>query len=587
MSYTYRIIADYPIAAFPLNAGETTSFVDVSGNAVTSTIYGTPTTAPPLVTGGGQSYLFSNLNGFRFSTLVFTGTNASQDFSLEAWFKPIAVAGNIQVIGHDHANDGVTYDGESISFSTSHGAAGVAKCSWFPQDFERSFYTVGVHTAKMNQLYVNGVLRAQVDISEAQRTAGYTVPANPGILYVGHNITGTGSVLVDSVAVYNKSLTGSQIAQHFDWGTRVPDYRDVSALGGGNYWSFLDSDATLANENVFSDDSSWNTGQLMNAAIRGNILSPVFGGDNLTVAGQWMFSLPLAAIGATLGGSKIQWDGDGNFTVAISLNNETSWTPCVNGRELPGVGEGYIPGNEALTLRVSFPAGEPLGTLSRLRSLALKFYADRNPRPMRTTRTFDLVGAVSLADKFYQPLEMYDKMGADFSGGYAFVSADATEAPTTTSTIEMWVKPSPTAASSYIYDGRPGAGGYIWWAGTVWNYAGMTLYVNGQLATSGLANTIVNGQWSHLVMVLSAPSTTAFTIAARNSLNETLAMQVGAMTLYPQTFTAQDALLLFNTSLGIVTVSVTDTQSITIREAIGTGQPVKMYQYNWTIVNST
>lgn len=543
MSYQYRILKDYPIQAYPLNADETAP-ADVSGNSYVSSMTTTPVLGPPLVMGGGNSFVVSSANKLTFSSPVFTGS-VDRSFSIELWFKPVTT-GTILLLGHTGGRDGLFYDGESISFVTSHGDAGESRARYYPPELAGSFHAVGVHSKNKNQLYVNRVLVAESDLTDEQVLAGYDNTDNN--LNSGITYGGTPSVLIDSVAVYPTALTPNQISNHFLAGRETVDFRDVSMARGGSSWDLTDNSALIGWQKDFNDNTSWNSGIGNGVNFQGGELRPSFDNEGLTSLGYWRYGQGFT-VPNPLGGSKIEWDGDGTFVIQSSIDGESSWQNCVNGQEIPGLTEGTTITNKDFSIRITLPAGEPSTTITKVKWLSVKLYNDRNLSQVVSGRTIDLTGNVTLASDIHQPIEQHDDMGLDLYNGSAVISTDASEIPQPVRVLDMWVK---VAAQTTV--------------SSLTTLTGATTYVNGLTGT-----TVIPNQWAHVVAVLGADFLGSFTINSGT--------QVGALTIYPVAMTAAQVLDLYNSYIGAYVTRVNDTQNITV---VDPANGIKLYQFDWT-----
>jgi hypothetical protein len=183
-----------------------------------------------------------------------------------------------------------------------------------------------------------------------------------------------------------------------------PDLRDVVSSRGGTFWTFTDDTADVAYDFKFDTDLEWLSGQSASVRVFNDELIPEVDASGLTTAGTWLGGIILAAVLTTINGSKIEWDGDGTFTVETSVNNGTTWTAAVNGNEITGLPSGTASGTKSLQVRIKFLAGEPVDTITKVRSLSLKLYKSRSSKGSSSLRTAGFTGNISLASNLYQPI---------------------------------------------------------------------------------------------------------------------------------------------------------------------------------------
>jgi hypothetical protein len=459
------------------------------------------------------------------------------------------------VFGHYNDFDGITYDTESISFTTLHGAAGAATAKYYPENMkDRTFHVVGVHSESKNELFVDGERVASVDLTPEQLMAGYSITSFPASLYIGRTSIG---VIVDAPAVYGEALTLRQAKLHYLWGRNVPTMHEVVTKRGGFYWDFHDSNSQVALDFRFDTDKEWSDSQAAGVSIENDILRPSFGSDGLTLAGTWQAGFILPAIVDTVDGSKIEFEADGTVKIQTSINNGATWSTAINGREITGLGKGTLSTGKTLMVRAVFTAGEPADTIAKVNHLSIKIYKNRDSQGTLSNRPMIFTGKVGLASVRHQPIEYHDLMGVDlYSGGYA-----TTTIATTTRVLELWFKPV-TSTPFTLFDG----------AGTG------TLYVNGVANSSPVYEA---DRWYHVVFV-SAASLSGSTVNINpGGLGE---ITVGMVATYPSVMTAAQVSELYGAYLGIPSATVVESTGLNVSDAAT--QTVKIYSYDWSVVGS-
>ncbi len=564
MTYNLRIVNERPAYFFPLSLG-TLAFRDLMGSSPAE-VLGTPQPTPPLVVGGGTSYSLTGSDNFKFASRVFYQDSPDVPFTLEAWFKPISVSAPKGIIGHALQNDGLSFDGERISFMTSHGPAGDAIVSFSPSTTTGSFHVVGVHTGSKNELYVNGVLVGSVDLTSEQMYEPYTVISSPGFLHVGHL---PGNILIDSVAVYSQALTNQQVANHFSWGRDVPDPRSVISERGGNYHSFEDISASIIFNFTFDNQDEWSTGEVNLVGVS-DVISPTFTDEGTTAEGFWQAGFILEAISDIIDGSKIEWDSDGPISIMTSLNDGASWSTAINGREVVGISEGFTSGDQALLVRAVFPANQSVDTNMVLRKLSIKIYDSRATLSDNQEDRATFTGNVALASEPHTPIEQDERSGVNLYRGYVSIPN------ITTRTIEIWVnlQQSPGIDQSLI---NIPDGPYLRYATTQWATSqGVVVYVNGE-KRAGAAIDIIPGRMTHIIMTLPVSISVPAIIG-----NENLPMIVALAATYDYVLSEENARGLYNSYLGISKLTFSDLSGLNVKDVNET----KIYARPWSLVAS-
>lgn len=359
----------------------------------------------------------------------------------------------------------------------------------------------------------------------------------------------------------------------------VPVLGEIVTNKGGTFWTFTDDTADIAFNFRFDTDDEWLSGQAASVRVFADELLPSIDVNGLTTAGTWLGGIILGAILTTIGGSKIEWDGDGTFIVETSINNGSTWSAATNGRQITGLTAGTASGTKSLQVRIRFLAGESEDTITKVRSLSLKLYRSRASKGSSSLRTATFSGSISLASNAYQPIEENTNAGLNLYSGYATIPGGEDSR-----TIESWVYlQNAPGASGYLYDARTGASSRLYWTGTAWaGDAGTTYYVNG-LPTAAGSISLLSGHWYHIVAVLPAVTTGNIILGADNTGASQLPVRLGMFATYPTALSAAQIQDLYNSYLGISILSVADTSALDVEDD---AEPVKAYSYEWSITGS-
>lgn len=252
------------------------------------------------------------------------------------------------------------------------------------------------------------------------------------------------------------------------------------------------------------------------------------------------------------------------FDWAVLLSTTT--TPAVNGQLISGT-ETLDTTGKTLDIRVTFDGGIA-DDISELRDLTLTGYYSRSAHGSDTSRDLSLVGAVSTALEYNEPIERNSFSGMKLYGGHAVLSADlnSTDARTV-KMLEFLVRLDSISAASYIFDARSGYTGYIYQptsGGLI--FAGHSaVYINGVASATGTIALTV-GEWTHILYVFATAIDQSIVIAAKNTLVEKFTGQIGMLASYPVEITEAQALALYNSYSGDPVGSVADSSGITVAE---------------------
>lgn len=562
MTYIHRVINDRPENFFPLDD----SFYDYI-QTTPAGINKELKPMPSLVVGGGQSYLFDSDVNFSFSSTCFHEQSPQKTFSLECWFKPVEVSGPKRLISHRGQNDGLWFDGEYIHFTTLHENAGACTASYSPSSTAQSFHVVGVHTGSKNELYVNGVRVSFADLTEEQSWSKYSIPQSPGTLFVGQ---GSGSVIIDSPAVYSQALTSRTAKLHFLWGRDAQSLRTIVSNRGGEYWTFTDESAEVLFELKFDTTEDWRTGETTSVNISEDTLSPIFDENEVSVAGSWRAGLILESLTDRINGSKIEWDSDGPVVVQTSTNGGASWTTAKNGQEVPNISSLFSTAGGSLEIRVNLPADEPLDTVTKMKSMSIKFYTSRSSTANVSDRQASFTGNMALATDFHEPIEHSDNFGLYLYNATSDIKLESAK------TIEFWLMlMKDPGVDNYIFQSK-NSSPYLKFSGSQWSTStNVKLYVNGT-PRAGAAIEIVPHTWTHIVATFSSANSSTLTLGDRS-----LPIRMGMYADYRDRMSADEVKNSYNSYLGIPHLRFSEDMNLSITDPGSSG--IKIYNYPWTL----
>lgn len=541
MTFVLDALRDKPQGIFQMD--DASPLQDYSGYSRTGVINGTPDKYIGLVKGAAYAPILTNTITGEYSSNVFKQGSEREPFTLAAVFRVINGTGETQVLGNSGQMDGITVAGNTVNFVTKYTTAPEARCS-YTLDHAQTIDVKAIHTESKNSLYVNGVLVDEVTLTEAQQADTF---ASTSTNLMSGSSSGTQTIAVNAVAYYAYALSGLSIARQRRSSLNIALPDTISKAFGGTTAPLTTDQIPVFLTQTWNDKEDWNFGSLSNVAVVDNLLVPQFSGDT-SIPGYWYDSIALdAADSASIYGVVLDWEGYG-VTIEVSLTG-TSWTPATKGNKLSIIAPGYNPTDKVLLVRAFFPGGvvNDEAYLSSLRAVGM--LSDTTNKVFGRTVTFSSATPNNEA----QPLELREDWGARVdAGGSLTISPDATTSPLPIRTIELWVKPTITAAVTM---------------GTT----GTTNYQNGVASST----TLTENRWVVYHRVLTSDLTGSLTIDVPG--------QVGRVVLYPTALSAQEVADIYGAYTGTNSKRVTDSSAIGITES---PEAAEIYAFDWSITGA-
>ena len=558
------ILASRPTNALKLNSAGT-AFVDALNRG--TSVIGTQLLDGSIVTGNARSLQVQNSNIVSFIDGVYTSAN--RPFTLEAWVRPLYFqTSKMGILSHGSSEyDGIWIDQDYINFTVKF-ATDSATVRWPIPDHPATYHVVGTYDSSKITLSIDGQAVASTSVEDYSAQGFKTFSNNR--LHGGQSAQAEQKALVDGIAVYNRVISDAEIYNHFKAGRRVMSVADIVTAFGGNMF-----DGTVRDpypSKTWSTVDEWSVSSYSDVQFASGVLAPaVNDATGLSKPGVWKGVYETSAAD-TLNGLIIDWESDGNFTVAASLDNEATWTNVSNGRYVPGT-LNWTTGGNNVTIRVTFTGGV-VNDPSVIRSITARAYLTDNVYGLFNTRYID-VSTNSTAEKHSHPIE--GRADAGFitsSSNPMYLQPDVdTGTPQAINTVELWFKYD-VQESHYVIDGRPGGGTvYVWINGTgQFSFAGLTaLYINGTQQLTGQF-TPVPGVWYHIVIVLAAPNSNRIDFPAS-------AKTYSVINTYPTALTAAQVSAIYMMYTDFPNAALaTDTATVT-----EPANAFKLYGYDWSI----
>lgn len=541
MSLLLEAVKHKPVGLFPMD--DTSPLQDYSQNNRVATYTGTPARHSALVSGAAYAPVLKSGTVATFETPLFLQGQEARDFSLMATVFLVAsgTTQTIQILGHDGQYDGLCITNTVVSFSTKYLTTGESKCS-FDLQSSRSVDIVSVHTRNKNTLYIDGVMVAESNISNAQQSDKYV--ATNGNLYSGQT-TSTSGIAVNAIGYFDRALTGNEIAIMHAESRHVPNTKDITPMFGGERLAMSREAADIFAYQLWTTAADWYSAQLSGTAVRNNMLVPQFS-SGVSMPGKWYDAFTLTSADTTsIYGVNLDWQGDG-ASVDVSLDG-AAWTPVDRGINVSIIPPGFDPTDKQLLIRISFPGGITNDTsyvdnltVTGVRSAVSSTWSGR-------TVTF----SNAFQQKDAGPLSFDHHWGAKVNaGGTITITPDTNEQGVIARSLEVWIRADDANAAV--------------------NVTGTT-YQNGVSTAASLPI----GQWTLLHIVPSAAITGNIVITG--------AAQVGQVGVYSKALSASDVSAISLAYSGANVLRVGDNSPISISES---PDAVEIYSHNWSILSA-
>jgi hypothetical protein len=244
MSYQSVILADKPVAYWPLDDTSGTVAKDASGNENNMVYQNEPTLgAAPIAEGLGASV---SLNGTNQFVELATPPASLQlvEGSFEIWCNQTSLIKGAALFTNENAGDSINF---AIGQGSQHNnpalnanlfGASLTNNTWFYAGYDSallantSYHVVYTNDGNTAKLFINGAL--------AYTGTGNTFTPNQASIYIGaqwlllYFVEG----LLSNAAMYNTVLTAAQILNHYNAGIATPSGSPLYT-GGGTDSQFL------------------------------------------------------------------------------------------------------------------------------------------------------------------------------------------------------------------------------------------------------------------------------------------------------------------------------------------------------------
>jgi hypothetical protein len=239
----------------------------------------------------------------------------------------------------------------------------------------------------------------------------------------------------------------------------VPMLVNVNAFGGVMRNG---SERRISHQQVFNSADSWEGVSFTDVSYNsGELIPTVDQTTGASKAGVWIgqYAIENADSPTLAGGVKIEWNGNGSYTVQTSLDGGTTWSAVTNGELVPST-LGLNATGKVLLVKVTFTGGV-VDDVSKVKNMTLTTYADNviytSGNDARKITFTSLLSSSLVAN---EPIERNAMPGLHVYGNTAYMTQDTDESPVSIQTLEFWINPKGTlgATGGYIFDTRPSGG---------------------------------------------------------------------------------------------------------------------------------
>lgn len=504
---------------------------------------------------------------------VFTSATANRPFSVEAWVKPKNLLGTGWLFKRN--SGGIKIVGNTISFVMPMQQTLVA--SWSGIEAGEIYHVVGVYDTSAIYLYVNGVVVASQELTDADLAYGMPTETNASLSIMA---TGGCEMVVDTPAVYNYPLRRNSVLGHYSYGLDYSDVETISKFNNSNEYKFYDQAAPIKSFLVADSNRTWRRGQTSGfVEVERDTLKNFY--DSISGnfgTGTWTGTLNLPPEAVTTASSRISWvpsRRDIPFVVEVSTDGGTSFTTVTNGSD--PLGSLNLAAGIDIDVRVTIPVTTESVYLD---SLNLTLYAAKTISGADSDLPITVTGPFIISEYDYAPAQFNDNRSLRLSAANSGASVAAGAVFSGYQAIELSMHWSADQISKTLFTN--GVASVTTTAAGAFTVTGGTLYVDGEPFVSG--GTISSEVWHHLVFVFAAANTGTQYIANNAAGTSAFNGLLGYVATSRSAPSASDISKIYSRWVGKSPYTKTETQKIIVKEKIFAGStlPVRGYAIDWS-----
>ena len=317
----------------------------------------------PIISGGIRGTEVTSITEVYYEPKgIATKYYKDNSFSIEAWCALPANNVSATIVGDPLIDTGIFYENGNIVFKV-----GTNKVEHTVSNAQ-AIHVVGIFQSNLLSLYVNGSL------VDTESLTSYQFSNELSSFKSGPC---TGRLVIDSVAFYRYALSGTQILNHYNEGTKEVNVSQIVSIDGGYLFSMNTESIQRRFSYTYPVSKLW--GELdISAEYLSSDQSYVYIPES-TGAKSFSFTDHFIVpdyLGITT--SQIHWENDvKGILVEASIDNLT-WQTCVNGSPLPYFNKNDNQISDIIYLRVTLSSDDSSRYLPVVNSLDIAFYNSKN-----------------------------------------------------------------------------------------------------------------------------------------------------------------------------------------------------------------
>jgi hypothetical protein len=558
MSYSLKVIKDYPIGFWMLDESSGTTASDISGCGNNATYVGSPASNMlPIIPGGGSGTKITNTAYITVPTSKdFYGSSVSNglgnkyssdnDFTLELWVSPSIQSSTLTTLFADTTdNIGLYWEKGDVVFKVTD----TEQIRWAVTYSKKAMHLVGIYSVNSISLYIDGTQVATKTIDSNFKFTNTSLD-----LQIGPTSDAGDFFVVDAPAVYRYGLNAASINRHYNDANYYIQPIHVVNPEEGVLFSCSDRANRIDFSYTYGVDATWDSFLDSNTYYddKGKYIGfiPTSTSESKSSVITDFLFIPMES---GFVDSKIEWRNELGITVETSADG-TTYSTCVNGESIPQYKKGSFGTSGLLYIKITMDTTDASKFLPRLSYFSIRFYSQSRVYADNFNSYIESNNQFAIGSLNYSPLLRHYNNGIRPNSGYGFNINTGLDI----NTVEMFFTPKTTGANTLFYHAATGTK-YAWNGSGVVSKASISkVYVNGVDKTSqtNISNFLVAGEPHHIVLV--------FTSAVTGDLQFNYETSGGPdnlynnISIYNRTLTEADVTSHFDLYCGRPTSTITD-----------------------------